>query len=708
MHIITKTSNIEALELFYNHVTGDVTDHSVHTNLMTSAVDSNGLTVFHLAAQVGSHEVLEYLLNKSKLHNVSTKSLLANLCTDKRSPLNYAVEHCHMACIAVLLKYGGDPTRLNGCRPPPLHLAVWHGNLEAIKLMVSACGKEILQSQDQNGHTVLQSSTSIICNKALISYLVENGARINDVGDNGDSALSTAVNLGSVEAVSELLRLGADPLVQDKLGNNSLHRAVLGRKLEVFHSIISCSSVAALASTANNKGNYPIHLALKEGIQDMVSALIEKTSESFRDAEGSNYVHLAALSCNEKCLACVLDAPDASLMINEANDEGLTPLHYAAMGSSLTSVRQLIDHRAEIHRDHSGLTPFMCACSKGNLEIAQLLYREFQRDWFDHHGCTALHAAVDGGNHQLITFCLDKGMAITLNKDAMSFLDKIVDRNDKKLAKTVVTHKRWAECIDIHCPSKPHPILRILDHMPDVYGIILDNCHTKSPLSPVHLDYWEEFDFRCLDLKPVEPPNTTREDNSEEMNAHDASRETLEMTKVQNSFSKYEFEFAPVGVQRSRDENISGQTKLSAILSAKRGHSLAVVRGLIKMHHSPYLLHPVVAAYIKMKWDGFGFVIQTATMLTHFLLALIFSVFLALLPLPSQSPDLPFNTSNSSTDADTFSFNSGTEALLYLSLVMAILNLGVFLIKFTVIESTLSFTLGKKFRHCRISWLLHA
>ena len=51
------------------------------------------------------------------------------------------------------------------------------------------------------------------------------------------------------------------------------------------------------------------------------------------------------------------------------------------------------------------------------------------------------------------------------------------------------------------CPNKPHPILCIIDQIPDGYGILLDHCFSTCSLDPTHPDYWEEFKFKCLNLR---------------------------------------------------------------------------------------------------------------------------------------------------------------------------------------------------------------
>ncbi len=68
--------------------------------------------------------------------------------------------------------------------------------------------------------------------------------------------------------------------------------------------------------------------------------------------------------------------------------------------------------------------------------VVKLLYKgnQYQRDWVDHNECTALHLAVDGKNTDVVTFCLDNGMAITRNNDKLSFFDEILCQNNQKLA----------------------------------------------------------------------------------------------------------------------------------------------------------------------------------------------------------------------------------------------------------------------------------
>ena len=584
---------------------------------------------------------------------------------DGRLSLHYAVERGHTECVRVLLEY-----------PPPIHLACSHGQLDSVKQMVEKCGLDVLTARDQEGGTTLHSSTTSICSEVLISYLVENGVDANEVDQNGFTPLSNAIQLGSVPAVEELMRKGGDPLIKDKWGHTAIHRAVLSERIEIFRKVASSEVVQELAASVDGRGYCPIHYALKLGLSEIVSTLLQVTPKVVFDSDGNNYMHLAALSGDQESFSHLLSVHSFHYMINEANISGATPLHCAAMCCNASIVKKLLDHGAVIHKDNNGHTPFMCACATGNLAAVRLLYSgsQFQRDWVDNAGCTALHLAVDGNNPDVITFCLDTGMAVTLNDHQLSFFDSILNLNNRKLASAVVSHKRWGECMDICCPDKPHPIMRILDQMPNIYQLILDQCYTKCTLDPAHPNFWEKFNFRCLSLDPVKIEKQDSEEEGIEMDElkdYDPVRTQLH--------TESEVAVEVTAIQRFRRQASRRRRRIARrVVKGREEDSLTVVRKLIKNRLESYLLHPVVEQYIKIKWNGFGVYFQLAIMVIHFLLAAFFSVFILLIPLPLQSLDS--TTFQNQTGAEFDSIRPGARVLLFISLIFAVLNFVVFLL----------------------------
>ena len=126
---------------------------------------------------------------------------------------------------------------------------------------------------------------------------------------------------------------------------------------------------------------------------------------------------------------------------------------------------------------------------------------------------------------------------------------------------------------------------------------------------------------------------------------------------------------------------VSRRQRLTNIFKKVDTNSLKVVSKLIDEGSESYLLHPVVAAYIEMKWTGLGMFAHALTMLLFFLLALLFSIFVSTIPLPPQSVDVVRNVSNSSSEFSSDSISSGANVLLYLTLVLALLNLLYFLLQ---------------------------
>ena len=585
LQVIAETDNLKALELMH------LESEFILEPKETTVEDRNGLTAFHIAAKAGSHNVLAFMLSLIKEQGSSEE--INRRCKDSMTPLHYAVEHGHVECVRVLLEYGGDPTETHCQISPSIHLACFFGRADIVKLMVDKYGVSILQARDEDGRSTLHSCTTSVFGKKVIDFLVKNGVYINNIDSNGCTSLSSAIQYGSLHTVQEILNYGGDPLIKDKQGYTALHQAVLSERIEVFKKIVASDAVHAMASTADFQGYYPIHHALKLGYNEMVVELLAATPEVLYDPHGNNYFHFAASCSEEQILEYLLSMQFAQSLLNETNSSGCTPLHYAALNSNIRVLKKLLDHGAVVHRDHNGRTPFMYACFSGNLATLKASFykaKMFQKD-VDHDKNTALHLAVDGKNPEVITFCLDLGISVTLNREGDSFFDKILNCNDQELARAAVSHQRWEECMDTFSSQKPHPILRILNQMPKVYQVILNQCYKRCKLDPLHPDYSEELNFKCVDLTLYEQFKSK------------ASRDQTELTDLEQ-----------VHTQELKEDD---KTKMK---------EFAVIKKLIEHKQVSYMRHPIVVEFIKYKWSSVGILNQLVITGLPFLLALFFSI----------------------------------------------------------------------------------
>lgn len=697
LHVLTKYDNVDVFKLIHVKAVSRMNEYSnIGTPYNVLAKDSNGATIMHAAARLGAYRIMEFMFSVSSDCGLHPEDLMSTTSYDKRSPLHYAVEYSQVESIRVLLKHGANCTILSGHYSPPIHMACSKGKLDIVKMMVDISGKDILQARDKEGGTVLHSSTSFIRSHVLISYLVENGVGVDEVDNSGLTPLANAILLGNAVATESLLMNGADPLIKDKQGCNALYLSVLGKRTEVFKDIVKLDKAKVMAQDPNNQGMWPIHCALKLGLSEMLDPLLTLTHDCSKDGQGNNYIHLAAISGSDKTLLHMLNMPCAHAMVNEANDAGFTPLHLAAVRSSITSVQKLIDHGSIIHKSNTGLTPFMFACSKGNSEAAQLLFstNKFQKDWVDHCGNTSLHFAVDGRNPHIISFCLDEGIAITLNVDGISFFDKILSLGDQMLAEAALRHMRWEECIDIVSPDKRHPLLRILDDIPEAYGIILDQSFSKCSCDPSHYNYWEEFNFKGV--------TTTLHSYSTEV-CELAKDEVamLDMTQLHAGSGINEEDIHTIREELAKSKQTSSRWHL--FKNRKDSSPLAIVRKLIKNKHEEYLLHPVVVAFIRSMWNGFGQYFHLSKIFSHFFLALLLTIFVSIITLPQQYSSSSRNTSDpheNSTCCEP-SLRRGVQAVLYLTLLLGVINLLLFFLEIYIHR----FHLFKHFHEDALIWM---
>lgn len=131
-------------------------------------------TPLHAAAQEGHFEVVTFLLSQEALIN-------AEAC-DGSTPLHLAVQGGHKPVVACLLRCEGIMMREDSLGRQPLHLSAWKGFKDICILLVKA------------------------------------GARINALADCRITPILAAAYAGHGNVVKVLLRLKADPSIQNSSG----------------------------------------------------------------------------------------------------------------------------------------------------------------------------------------------------------------------------------------------------------------------------------------------------------------------------------------------------------------------------------------------------------------------------------------------------------------------------------------------------------
>ena len=750
LHVIAAQNNLKALNILYEEAVSKQLD--IKSILQLQSVDRDGLTPIHLAARKGSYDVLDFMISKAIKHGLKPQEEFGRLSEKDSTPLHFAVESNSLEILRILLKYGASPTTASGKQTPPIHLACSQNKLSMVEVMVEQCGNEILNCKNEQGQTPLHSSTSLMCGKELVSFLLCKGSLLDVQDDNGHTALQVAVRFGNVPSAEQLLASGSSPLIKDACGCNCLHIAITFKRKEVFKRLLEHPKITKMSAATNNHGDLPIHLALREGLSNFATPLLKITPHQITDKDDNNYFHLAALAGDEKTIETLLTYPFAESMINATNSSGKTSLHYAAISCNPPCICLLLDYGAMVNKCHLGRTPFMYACSKGKLQSSKLLYEAhpFQRDWKDDQGYTALHLAAESGCSDVTNYCLDVGVVVSLNNEQNSFFDLIIEAVNSKLAMSVLQHQRWQECLDVVCPTKPHPVMRLINLIPSAFPVILDQSVQRSPLDPQHKDFWLKYNFKYISL-PLGPTannatttvtdvNVEKDDRKEESATSfstpdrqpkpldESSSVQLEVQLQMETFPRngestatpkggnLESE-ALYGIQQSTRSDgsapIEKEEKTSTLLAQDAhidGHrdinharrqddrvpTMKVLKLLAKKQNKQCLTHPIISKYLFLKWVDYARTLYVGKCLLILLMTVFLSTFIGIAPIPSQL-DLSTMDNGNTSDLLDGEISTAANVIRFITIFFAALNAIIWLTTIYVLRLKLITHLVEEF-----------
>ena len=639
LHIIAELDNYEALELLQNSISL-TTIFKEKGSFRLCATDEDNLTPIHLAARSGSARSLDYMMSHCKSHGYPPEVVLSFLDEENSTPLHAAVDGGHYTVVEVLLKHGSDPTLIKEDQPPPIHVACSQGKLDMVKVMVDHFGKQILQSLDHFGQTPLHRSASGINCTHVISYLMAEGVEVDPVDNQGRTPLVYAIIVGSLSAVKELLSHRADPLIKDQQGLNALHFAVNRRRKAIVSCLLDLPVASQMGMDGDIHDRCPLQFALQLGYGELVAPLVVALRyqlDTCSDKFGNNFLHLAAKSSDHKALTILLDIPSCQTLLNKTNVYGGTPLHNAAAAGQVRCVEILLSRGAMSHKSQLGLTPFMFACSSGQTECARLTYEAhpFQRDWVDDNGNNALHLAVKSGQPCTVRLALDLGVAIAHNNEGLSFLDLIIETPDSKLAMAAISSERWQETLDLVSPHRPHPMISLIQRLPEVAKMVLDRCHVKSSYDKEDLQYWVKYNFKYLKLDDPVAAETPEEEEEDGKDGGDGDEEPV-ITKL----------LATPSIRYKTGSSI-GEARKQTAQRRCGTNVLEALRAMIRYHRAPLLTHPVVKAYIKSKWRDYGRFVYVIYILLFAIQVFLLSAFIVATPNPTT---VSFSSGNATAE----------------------------------------------------------
>ena len=248
---------------------------------------------------------------------------------------------------------------------------------------------------------------------------------------NNESILTGAVILKNRELVDVLLDSGADANIQDDLhGMSALHHAALVGDPIMVNLLLKAGANPNVTGTA---GCTPLHIALTPAV-----------IKSIADAGGE---------------------------INKKNDDGATPIFWAASRGRHEEVTLMLQLGAEVDvKDTDGWTPLHCAAAKGFTEVVKTLMENgTDGNEADNASLTALHYASFRGHHETVKLLLENGVKVNATDGTnLTAICGAANAGHAEVVKILLEHKAKAGLADALFSAA-------VAGRDDVVGLLLEN-----------------------------------------------------------------------------------------------------------------------------------------------------------------------------------------------------------------------------------------
>jgi ankyrin repeat protein len=246
-------------------------------------LDSTNRVALHVAAFENSIEPLRRLLECGADANGEDWGGFTPLCYAQSSE---AAE--------LLVSHGGNLHETCQKKCAPLHFAAWKRNLKLVEYLIN---KGINPNiKDSDGSSALHLTHS----PDMADFLINHGADICALDDNGNTPLHRAVKKGKLELVEYLANNGADIHARNYQGCTPLH---FTKTEDVTRFLIERG---ANLNSKDEDGDTPLHMASLWGVVDVVKFLIETGSDiNAKNNENETPLDYAIVRGNKKVVEII-------------------------------------------------------------------------------------------------------------------------------------------------------------------------------------------------------------------------------------------------------------------------------------------------------------------------------------------------------------------------------------------------------------------
>ncbi len=270
-------------------------DYFLSHKVDLKSTDNNGNGIFNYAAKGGNLEMLQWLIDQGVPYrglNIKGGNAMIMASQGTRGRKNTLEVYKFLEDLDIAVNVIGNKSR------NPLHAIAYDSNdLETFRYFIEKGVDINLQDEDGNSPFMNAVKSNTL---EVVTFLSTYIKDIDAKNKNGRSALAMAIHENNVEVVKFLIEKGADTNTTDKEGNTLMYyllNAYQSNKSETFNSKLELLAKTGLDITkTQGNGNTLYHLAIEKNNLDLLKR-----------------IHKFNIDVNTK------------------NNDGLTPLHLAAM-----------------------------------------------------------------------------------------------------------------------------------------------------------------------------------------------------------------------------------------------------------------------------------------------------------------------------------------------------------------------------------------
>eukprot|EP00002_Diphylleia_rotans_P017200 TRINITY_DN3339_c0_g1_i1.p1 TRINITY_DN3339_c0_g1~~TRINITY_DN3339_c0_g1_i1.p1 ORF type:complete len:1242 (+),score=226.99 TRINITY_DN3339_c0_g1_i1:43-3768(+) len=292
-----------------------------------------------------------------------------------------------------LIEKGADVNLSSKANMTALHISAALGSIDICKSLIAskASLEEVALKSSLRSFIIEDEITGtplhFAVNKSradIASLLLESGSNVNEKDEFGSTPLAIAIAHGNHSIFKLLCTSKADISLTDGEGNTALIEACKYGRLDMIKDILADASsrtdlsfLKTYVNAPNEKGANSLHIAVREGHEDVVQYLLNNSPIDINRPAGEYFsgntpLHLAASNGSGSGLVEMLLSFGATLDIT--NDDMETPLVLSVDAGDVEIASILLKKGAAVTScNKDGAIPIMIACRQGNIPLVELL-----------------------------------------------------------------------------------------------------------------------------------------------------------------------------------------------------------------------------------------------------------------------------------------------------------------------------------------------